>query len=85
MKERLRKAKKNKDNPKIALDGLDILPILQVATNKLTLNKSDDSFLELASNLQDNASKSNLFQINKARFQNLNPVVSGIVSEVMLS
>lgn len=85
LKERLNNTKKNRDNPKIALDGLDVIPTLQVATNKLMSAKSDRSFLELASNLQDNASKSNLFQINKSRFQNLDSAMNGVIDEVALS
>lgn len=85
MRDRLKNAKKSKDNPKIAFDSLEVLPMLHVATNKLTSNKSDNSFLELASSLQDNASRSNLFQINRSRFQNLNPAMSGVIGEVTLS
>lgn len=81
MKKRLINSKKNMDNPKIALDSLEILPMLSIASEKLKLRKSDETFIEIATELQSNATQVNLFNLNRENFKDVRSTINEIVRE----
>ncbi|MBI4116229.1 hypothetical protein HY449_00625 [Candidatus Pacearchaeota archaeon] len=79
---RLKVAKENQDNPKIALNSLAVLPNIKEAVVKLQEERVNKTFLDLASQIQLNASLNNLFTIQKDKMDNLSETIFEIVDEI---
>jgi len=80
MKNRLNEAEKMGDNPIIALNSLKVItPIKEIISNLGNYRNSDS--IELATNLQAEATKNNLFVIDSNRLKAADSVLRDIFSE----
>lgn len=82
IKDRLKNSKIKQDNPQIALDSLTVLPILKEAVAKIQETDADETFLDLASQIQLNASQNNLFIVKRDCMTNLDETIFEVVGEI---
>ncbi len=86
MYKRLKTAKKNKDNPVIAVNSLSVLPFIREGIENINKLKKDELNLDLAMSLQMVASRNNLFQFNDSKpKKNLGKIFGGIAKEIDLT
>src|SRR3989304_1043833 len=86
MYERLKTAKENKDNPIIAVNSLNVLPLLKESADNINKLKRDELTLDLAMSLQMTASRNNLFNLDSSNPNNrLGKIFGDIASGIDLT
>jgi len=85
IRNRLILSTKDHDNPISVSDSLKVLPEIKEAFLRIDQKDPDETFLELASQIQLNASQNKLFNLGMCGGDNLNGIFLEIAKEIELS
>ncbi len=86
MHKRLKMVKESNDNPKIAINSLNVLPFLKEGVHNINKLRRDELTLDLAMSLQMVASRNNLFHFESSKpKKNLGKIFGGIVEGIDLT